>query len=1166
MLSALSPTTAPPGLATGVSSPPADAFVVVDGVEMFRISAVDQMRPFLVSVVSDSDHWFYASSRGGLTAGRVEASQALFPYVTDDLLHQAHAHSGPSTLLRVQGPFGVELWEPFRGAEGNTEVERNLYKSVAGNQLVFEERHRRLGLTFRYRWATSERFGFVRTASLANHSGTALSLSLIDGLLDLLPAGVPLALQRGASCLVNAYTRAEVDPETQLGLVALQALIVDHAYPAESLTATTIWTAGLQRPAVLLSTDQVQAFRRGLRPHTEPLLKGRRGAYLVAAELQLGPGESRSWDLVADVERTHAQVQELRRALLSGRDLRAELAEELRRSTENLVANIASADGLQHTAERTTTAHHFANVLFNNMRGGVFARNYQVPWGDFAAFLAQRSHAAHARHQAQLSARSGSIALGELLEWARGASDPDLPRLVLEYLPLTFSRRHGDPSRPWNRFNIRIKNEDGTRALDYQGNWRDIFQNWEALCRSFPEFLESTIARFVDATTFDGFNAYRISRDGIDWESPDPHDAWSNIGYWGDHQIIYLLKLLEGSAATHPGRLEELLSSRIFCFADVPYQLKSYAELVRDPRHTIDFDRAREQRIEERVAREGADGKLLHDANGALVRATLAEKLLIPVLAKLANLVLDGGIWMNTQRPDWNDANNALVGNGVSVVTLCQLRRHLAFCAALFERAPQREVELSCEVAAWLGSTRALLENARGLLGAARVSDAERRRLLDGLGAAFETYRNSVQADGLNPGARLDLREAKAFCNLAVAFADHSIRANRRDDGLYHSYNLLEFLESRDAPKAVRLDRLYEMLEGQVAVLSSGLLGPAEALSVLDALFASRLFRADQQSFMLYPDRTLPGFLQKNGVPADAALANPLLAALLEAGDHSVMVRDVFGQLHFASGLRTTAEVREALARLGKSERFATLAAAHAGETLALYARVFDLKSFTGRSGTMFGYEGLGCIYWHMVGKLLLAVQELHERALGAGADLALTGRLADAYFRVRAGLGFNKSARAWGAFPADPYSHTPLHAGAQQPGMTGQVKEEILTRLGELGVRVLGGALEFAPRLLRRSEFFTAASEWKLCGLQGEARTITLGAGELGFTVCQVPVTYRLAAAPSIRVRLRGGETRAIAGRRLDQAISRAVLARTGAVDALEVEVVAAELYEQCT
>jgi hypothetical protein len=45
-------------------------------------------------------------------------------------------------------------------------------------------------------------------------------------------------------------------------------------------------------------------------------------------------------------------------------------------------------------------------------------------------------------------------------------------------------------------------------------------------------------------------------------------------------------------------------------------------------------------------------------------QSSLAEKLLTLLLAKLVNFVPEGGIWMNTQRPEWNDANNALVGKG----------------------------------------------------------------------------------------------------------------------------------------------------------------------------------------------------------------------------------------------------------------------------------------------------------------------------------------------------------------------------------------------------------------------------------------------------------------------------------------------------------------------
>jgi hypothetical protein len=117
----------------------------------------------------------------------------------------------------------------------------------------------------------------------------------------------------------------------------------------------------------------------------------------------------------------------------------------------------------------------------------------------------------------------------------------------------------------------------------------------------------------------------------------------------------------------------------------------------------------------------------------------------------------------------------------------------------------------------------------------------------------------------------------------------------------------------------------------------------------------------------------------------------------------------------------------------------------------------------------MFGYEGLGCIYWHMVAKLLLAVQENVFQAADAGAPELEP--LKAHYRRVRDGLGYRKTAAEYGAFPADPYSHTPGEGGAQQPGMTGQVKEEILTRWGELGLRMQNGLGHFDPVLLDAAE-----------------------------------------------------------------------------------------------
>ncbi|MDP3179852.1 MAG: hypothetical protein Q8M76_18220, partial [Spirochaetaceae bacterium] len=61
--------------------------------------------------------------------------------------------------------------------------------------------------------------------------------------------------------------------------------------------------------------------------------------------------------------------------------------------------------------------------------------------------------------------------------------------------------------------------------------------------------------------------------------------------------------------------------------------------------------------------------------------------------------------------------------------------------------------------------------------------------------------------------------------------------------------------------------------------------------------------------------------------------------------------------------------------RLVDAEGSGAGASSVAGASLAAdrYERVMRHREFTGRSGAMFGFEGLGCIHWHMVAKLLLA-------------------------------------------------------------------------------------------------------------------------------------------------------------------------------------------------
>ena len=937
-------------------------FITINGERFYEIANYDAMQPFFISLASDTDLWMYLSSTGGLTCGRRSPGEALFPYYTDDKITESFEFTGPRTVINDWRPFS-NLQQPVY------DITRKIAKSLVGNQIVFCEENHTLGLRFSYVWAPAGKHGWVRRATLENLTDKPLDIDLKDSLMNVLPAGVERKTQNEFSTLVDGYKKTELVPGTSLALFRMEAILVDRAEPSESLTCNTVYALGLPKDTDYSRTES----------------KGVRGAF-VAHSLIHSFTHSLTWYNVLDVSKDAVAVHELMH-FVKQPDAIAQIEAAMVQSTETLKRIVAQNDGVQHTGDEANDARHFANVLFNTMRGGYY------------------------------------------LTYPPTSDTQDLP--------LTFGRRHGDPSRPWNLFSIRVQDENGKPVVAYQGNWRDIFQNWEALSYSYPLFINHIIAKFLNATTADGYNPYRISNEGIDYEVIEPENPWSNIGYWGDHQIIYLLKLLELSYAHDPEKLQALLNERRFAFANVPYRLKSYAEIVADPKNSIRFDDEEHKRIQALIPTMGADAKLLLDANGQIRRTTMADKLLITLLTKLSNFVPNAGIWMNTLRPEWNDANNALVGYGASMVTLCYMRRYVAFLQSLIET----DVQIGAETLEFIRAIRHAYQNGNS------------KQFTNIVGTAGERYRNAVYAGLSGETEVLEKAELQEFCTATLHKIDESIRANKREDGLYEAYNLIRFTEND-----IEISHLYQMLEGQVAVLTSGILSGEESADLLDAMRASDLYREDQRSYMLYPNRRRKTFLELNNLPEEAKNL-PVVQKYMG----SILKQDCDGGIHFDARFRNANDLPE--------------------ELKDLYEQVFNHHAFTGRSGTFYKYEGLGCIYWHMVSKLLLAVGETIERV--SGERLEVMGRLRHHYNAIREGIGSHKNPREYGAFPFDPYSHTPTMAGAQQPGMTGQVKEDIISRWFELGVTVRDGQISFAPTMLTDADFVNGELRFTYCGTE---------------------------------------------------------------------------------
>jgi len=786
----------------------------------YKISNSHLMRPFFMSIVSDSNHWMFISSNGGLTAGRKDANNSLFPYYTDDKITELAETTGSKSLFRIHKNNQILLWEPFsEKQEGLYKITRNLYKNEYGNKLIFEEINQDLGVTFKYQWNSSDEFGFVRKATFINNCDQKISVEILDGLENIIPFGVGADLQAIRSNLVDAYKKSELEAESGIGIFALSAIIVDKAEPSEALKANIVWSLGLKNPTYLLSSQQLSNFRKGIKITQEEDIKAERGAYFINTTVSIEVNSENSWMQIANVNQTVSDIIAISEMIKNDAQLENKLTESIQKGTENLISLAAASDALQLSNDPLINTRHFSNTLFNIMRGGIFDDNYTIEKQDFIVYMASANKPLFVVKKEILNNLPEIFTEKFIREIADNDHDKDFKRLCFEYLPLKFSRRHGDPSRPWNRFSINTKSEiDGSKILDYEGNWRDIFQNWEALAHSYPEFIENMIHKFLNATTFEGYNPYRITKGGFDWEVIEEHDPWSYIGYWGDHQIIYLLKFLEFIENHYPSKLASLFNQEVFVYANVPYKIKSYEDILKNPKDTIDFDHHLNHKIDEKRKKIGVDGALLTDKNDTIHRVNLVEKLLVTVLAKISNFIPEGGIWLNTQRPEWNDANNALVGNGVSMVTLYYLRRFVNFFEKVVENSEVNNIDISEEVAQLFSKIVSTLDANTTIL-SGKVNDKDRKRVLDGLGIPASNYREFIYKNGFSSEKSAVNRSSLLhFFEITKNYLDHSIRANKREDNMYHAYNLMTIENANE----VSISYLSEMLEGQVAALSSG--------------------------------------------------------------------------------------------------------------------------------------------------------------------------------------------------------------------------------------------------------------------------------------------------------------------------------------------------------
>ena len=183
----------------------------------------------------------------------------------------------------------------------------------------------------------------------------------------------------------------------------------------------------------------------------------------------------------------------------------------------------------------------------------------------------------------------------------------------------------------------------------------------------------------------------------------------------------------------------------------------------------------------------------------------------------------------------------------------------------------------------------------------------------------------------------------------------------------------------------------------------------------------------------------------------------------------------------------------------------------------------------------------------HLFLKLRYAVQEIHAAAIADNANSEVIYRLRHHYVQICEGIGVHKSPLNYGAFPTDPYSHTPLGKGVQQPGMTGQVKEDVICRMRELGVYYSNGSIHFVPSMITENDVVNSDQDIMYTDVHGVQRRVQISSGSLFFTICQTPIIYSFGKRNELKIVMHDDSIEVFEHMSLSVSHSKCIFSRSG-------------------
>lgn len=657
----------------------------------FAIKDYQKQKPFSsflsgIAGTSGIPLWSYYVNRGQLIAGFGirDKNGAIMEFFPANAAYHYVSRIGFRTFLKVRGKV-VELFRETN--PGQTLL-------VRPDRVTIEEDNAETGIRVRVTYFTlpgENLAALVRKVELENRSEKPLDVEIVDGLAQILPAGIDYGGYKAISNLLQSWMSSY--PEEGYLFYKLRASTADSSEVAEVADGNFFACSAPVKP-------------------------------LLVSDYKLLFGEDTS------LETPYGFMEHP----VSGLG-------EIPQTRVNQVPCAMSAlpfPGLKTAA----FVSFFGYAPDKNLLSG-FVRRADP------AYAEAKEKENESLHRDLMSSAETKTAFPLLDDWFRQCQLDNVLRggkpLLIETLEGTvgypvYSRKHGDLERDYNFFSLEP-------AFYSQGNgaFRDVLQNRRNDIFFEPRIGDFEIAHFASLLQADGYNplgieGIRFAFEGDPSSFPSvlkplaektftPGEAATALrraglpeepllsrflsqsrpriratygeGYWEDH-FTYFLDLVESFLAVWPDREENLLFERLHPYFRSPVAVRPRSEktVIRKDGKIRQYGALRHL--------EGMKDGWLENGSGPL-EANLFGKLLTVALNKFGHLDPEGiGLSYEADRPGWNDAMNGLpglFGSGIpEAVELLRIVRFLRKESALFPEKPVRMLKSTADFGEKLAS------------------------------------------------------------------------------------------------------------------------------------------------------------------------------------------------------------------------------------------------------------------------------------------------------------------------------------------------------------------------------------------------------------------------------------------------------------------------------